>query len=292
MLFAVDAAGVPSVSAIVELARTVAPSPPPVNLALNRPATGSTRVRVDRGAREGGQRLRLGRLAPTSSARTASDRYLRVDLGSNRTISTLRRQARRSRGRVHGHEHARLPVRDADGERDLQPRRRPSPATPRASPRRRSRRARRATCACAVTAGEQANAAGPAPDLRARGLQRRDRAAPPRRRSSPTRGSTRPAGRSASRSARTRRPAATSGWSARTPCGRWTSRRATGRRCAETPACSAARRWAPAATRRCRRASTARSARCGCCTPSRPAPAAEPSFRVGRDQERGRTVGT
>jgi hypothetical protein len=88
MLFAVDAAGVPSVSAIVALARTVAPAAAPVNLALNRPATGSTPCATTEGPAKAVNGSVSGGWSDKFCTKV-SDRWLRVDLGSNRTISTL-----------------------------------------------------------------------------------------------------------------------------------------------------------------------------------------------------------
>jgi len=88
MLFAADAAGVPSVSAIVQLARTVAPATPSVNLALNRPAIGSTAC----ASTEGPAKAVNGSVSggwPDKFCSKVSDRYLRVDLGSNQTISSF-----------------------------------------------------------------------------------------------------------------------------------------------------------------------------------------------------------
>jgi Domain of unknown function (DUF1929)/F5/8 type C domain len=92
MLFAVDAAGVPSVSAIVELARTVAPAPPtppaPVNLALNRPASGTTACRSSEGPAKAVNGSVSGGTTDKFCTRR-SPRRLRVDLGTNRTISSV-----------------------------------------------------------------------------------------------------------------------------------------------------------------------------------------------------------
>jgi hypothetical protein len=87
MLFAVDAAGVPSVSTIVAVARPAAPATP-VNLALNHPATGSTACATT----EGPAKAVNGSVSGGRSDRfctKVSNRWLRVDLGSSRTISTL-----------------------------------------------------------------------------------------------------------------------------------------------------------------------------------------------------------
>ena len=88
MLFAVDAEGVPSVSAIVALTRTVAAVAPPVNLALNRPATGSAPCATTEGPAQAVNGSVSGGRSDKFCTKV-SDRWLRVDLGSNRTISTL-----------------------------------------------------------------------------------------------------------------------------------------------------------------------------------------------------------
>ena len=93
MLFAVDAAGVPSASSIVEVQRTVTPGtppppPPPVNLALQRPATGSSACRSSEGPAKAVNGSVTGGNSDKFCTR-ASNRYLRVDLGSNRTISSF-----------------------------------------------------------------------------------------------------------------------------------------------------------------------------------------------------------
>ena len=92
MLFAVDAAGVPSVSSIVEVRRTVAPGTPPppplVNLALQRPATGSTACRSDEGPAKAVNGSVSGGNADKFCTAVTS-RFLRVDLGSNRTVSSF-----------------------------------------------------------------------------------------------------------------------------------------------------------------------------------------------------------
>ena len=88
MLFAVDRAGVPSVSAIVALARTVAQEPPPVNLALNRPATSSTPCATTEGPEKAVNGSVSGGRSDKFCTKVA-DRWLQVDLGSNRTISTF-----------------------------------------------------------------------------------------------------------------------------------------------------------------------------------------------------------
>ena len=88
MLFAVDSAGVPSVSTIVELARTVV-SHAGARQPRAQPAGDQQHaVRDDGGAREGAQRQRVGRQSDKFCTKVA-DRWLEVDLGSNRTVSTF-----------------------------------------------------------------------------------------------------------------------------------------------------------------------------------------------------------
>ena len=87
MLFVVDAAGVPSVSKVVRLARTVAGTPP-ANLALNRPATSSTPCATT----EGPEKAVNGTVTGGRSDKWCSnvaDRWLEVDLGSDRTLRTF-----------------------------------------------------------------------------------------------------------------------------------------------------------------------------------------------------------
>jgi hypothetical protein len=92
MLFAVDSAGVPSVSAIVQLARTVVTAPPPpppaTNLALNHPATSSTPCATSEGAAKAFNGSVSGGWSDKWCSKV-SDRWLRVDLGANRTINTF-----------------------------------------------------------------------------------------------------------------------------------------------------------------------------------------------------------
>ena len=88
MLFAVDAAGVPSVSTIVGLARTVAKEPAPVNLALNRPATSSTPCATTEGPEKAVNGSVSGGRSDKFCTKVA-DRWLQIDLGSDRTVSTL-----------------------------------------------------------------------------------------------------------------------------------------------------------------------------------------------------------
>ena len=90
MLFAVDAGGVPSHGADRQSVqrRSSPPRRRRVNLALNRPATGTHRLRHRRGAREGRQRLRRRAAGRTSSARRSPAPVTSsVDLGSSRRRS-------------------------------------------------------------------------------------------------------------------------------------------------------------------------------------------------------------
>ena len=124
MLFAVDAAGVPSVSAIVA-ARSHG------RLQLRRPSTSRSTARPpqhalrdDGGPREGRQRLRVGR--PVRQVLHEGGRPL---AGGRPRFEPhgqhLRRPALRSRRRAGRAQHARLPLRDAHGRRDLEHGRRP-----------------------------------------------------------------------------------------------------------------------------------------------------------------------
>ena len=82
MLFAVNSAGVPSVSRIVTLARAAAPASS--NLALNRTTAGSTPC----SSTESGSKAVNGSLTDKWCSKP-SDRWLRVDLGTNRTIGKV-----------------------------------------------------------------------------------------------------------------------------------------------------------------------------------------------------------
>jgi hypothetical protein len=88
MLFAVDAAGVPSMASIISVQRTPAGPRPPTNLALNRTATGSTAcatteapAKAVNGSVSGGK--------PDKFCSNVASRELTVDLGSDRTVSTF-----------------------------------------------------------------------------------------------------------------------------------------------------------------------------------------------------------
>ena len=90
MLFAVDAAGVPSVAPVVSLQRVAAPAAPPapVNLALGRPATGSTPCVASEGPAKAVNGSVSGGLADKWCTKAGS-RILTVDLGASKTVSTF-----------------------------------------------------------------------------------------------------------------------------------------------------------------------------------------------------------
>lgn len=89
MLFAVDAAGVPSVAKIVQVSRPVVPAPPAaVNLALRRPASGSTPCSADKGPEKAVNGSVSGGSADKWCS-SAGSRSLRIDLGYNRTVRTF-----------------------------------------------------------------------------------------------------------------------------------------------------------------------------------------------------------
>ena len=174
MLFAVDAAGVPSVSRDRRAAPARSrPTPAPVNLALNRPATGSTRLRHRPRDPRRPSTAPCRAAGPTSSARRWPDRWLQVDLGSSRTVSTLRRPARRRRRRVASLNTRayRIETRTTGGtwstavDRHRQHRERRPP--------RRSRRASARYVRLVVTALRAGQRRRRRADLRVRGLQRR-----------------------------------------------------------------------------------------------------------------------
>jgi hypothetical protein len=91
MLFAIDAAGVPSVAAMVSVQRVAGPStpPPPVNLALNRPATGSTPCVASEGPAKAVNGSVSGGLSDKWCSKASGDRILTVDLGSSNTVRTF-----------------------------------------------------------------------------------------------------------------------------------------------------------------------------------------------------------
>jgi hypothetical protein len=87
MLFAVDAAGVPSVAAIVQLERRVVAAP--VNLALNRPAAGSSACASGETPDKAVNGSVSGGLADKFCTKVSSTRWMRVDLGASRTVTTF-----------------------------------------------------------------------------------------------------------------------------------------------------------------------------------------------------------
>jgi Domain of unknown function (DUF1929)/F5/8 type C domain len=90
MLFAVDDAGVPSVAPIVSLQRAVVtPPPPPVNLALNRPATGSAACTTGETPPKAVNGSVSGGLTDKFCTKVTSTRRLTVDLGTSRSVTTF-----------------------------------------------------------------------------------------------------------------------------------------------------------------------------------------------------------
>ena len=90
MLFAVNTAGVPSVAAIVEVKRqAVSGTPGAVNLALGRPATGSTPCAASEGPEKAFNGSVSGGWSDKWCSKVAGSRRLRVDLGSSRSVSTF-----------------------------------------------------------------------------------------------------------------------------------------------------------------------------------------------------------
>jgi Domain of unknown function (DUF1929)/F5/8 type C domain/Galactose oxidase, central domain len=89
MLFAVDAAGVPSVAPIVSLQRPVVTAPAAVNLALGRTATGSAACAADEGPAKAVNGSVSGGPADKFCTKVSSTRYLRVDLGSRQAVTTF-----------------------------------------------------------------------------------------------------------------------------------------------------------------------------------------------------------
>ena len=88
MLFLVDDQGVPSEAKIVRLSRSVAPPPPAVvNLALNRPATGSTACVASQAPEKAVNGSVSGGPADKFCSKVSGHRWLRVDLGSVRQVS-------------------------------------------------------------------------------------------------------------------------------------------------------------------------------------------------------------
>jgi hypothetical protein len=91
MLFAVDAAGVPSQAAIVSVQRPVVDvtTPAPVNLALNRPASGSTACASTEMPAKAVNGSVSGGWADKFCTKVSGTRQLTVDLGSSRAITTF-----------------------------------------------------------------------------------------------------------------------------------------------------------------------------------------------------------
>ena len=90
MLFAVDDAGVPSVAPIVSLQRAaMSPPPPPVNLALNRPATGTTACTTGETPPKAVNGSVSGGLADKFCTKVTGARRLTVDLGTSRSVTTF-----------------------------------------------------------------------------------------------------------------------------------------------------------------------------------------------------------
>jgi hypothetical protein len=89
MLFAVDAAGVPSTAPIVSLQRATAATPPPVNLALGRAATGSSSCTSNETPAKAVNGSVSGGLSDKFCTKVSGTRYLRVDLGTSRSVNTF-----------------------------------------------------------------------------------------------------------------------------------------------------------------------------------------------------------
>ena len=89
MLFAVDAAGVPSVAPIVSLQRPAVATPAPVNLALGRSTAGSTACAAGETPDKAVNGSVSGGLTDKFCTKVTSTRYLRVDLGSSRSVTTF-----------------------------------------------------------------------------------------------------------------------------------------------------------------------------------------------------------
>jgi hypothetical protein len=90
MLFAVDAAGVPSKAPVVSLQRPAVATPPaPVNLALGRTATGSTACNSNEAPAKAVNGSVSGGVSDKFCTQVSGTRYVRVDLGSNRSVNTF-----------------------------------------------------------------------------------------------------------------------------------------------------------------------------------------------------------
>jgi hypothetical protein len=89
MLFAVDSAGVPSVSKILTVARETVPAPAAPNLAVNRPVTSSTPCATTEGPEKAVDGTVAGGRSGKFCTKVSTLRYLQVDLGADRTVSSF-----------------------------------------------------------------------------------------------------------------------------------------------------------------------------------------------------------
>jgi hypothetical protein len=89
MLFAVDAAGAPSMSKILTVARTTVAAPATPNLAVNRPVTGSTPCATTEGPEKAVDGTTAGGRSGKFCTNVEGLRYLEVDLGVDRTVSSF-----------------------------------------------------------------------------------------------------------------------------------------------------------------------------------------------------------
>jgi hypothetical protein len=88
MLFAIDAQGVPSQAAMVSLQRPTVTAPPAaVNLALNRPASGSTACNANEAPPKAVNGSVSGGLTDKFCTKVSGTRTLQVDLGSSRSVN-------------------------------------------------------------------------------------------------------------------------------------------------------------------------------------------------------------
>ncbi len=88
MLFAIDAAGVPSIASIVHLQRAVVTAPPTaVNLALNKPASGSTACVSAEGPAKAVNGSVSGGLTDKFCTKVTGTRQLTIDLGASQPVS-------------------------------------------------------------------------------------------------------------------------------------------------------------------------------------------------------------
>ena len=265
MLFVVDAAGVPSVSKVVRLARARSPARRAGQPGAQPPGHEQHAVRHHRGPREGRSTAPCPAAAPTSGAarrwRTAGSRWTSARTARSRTFIV---QPLGRRRRERGVQHARLPHRDAHGAPAPGARRRRSPATRADITVTHGGAARRALGAPRRDGRRAGQRRRARPDLRARGV-RGDRAAGRHRRAAD--GLLGPRRHRPGTALRGRRATT---WRAgnlgpgRRRCHPVGGRRAglSRRRCAPTAVSPRARRCRPGGTQPCRRASTSRSARC------------------------------